>query len=67
MSCRTFNMTVSCSFVLFSSGVADSLYFIKEEENKSKAIKGNVDRVQGIKTYRKSKGKDPPVFTLGVG
>ena len=37
-SYRTFNMTVSCSFVLFSSGVADSRYFINEEDNKSKAM-----------------------------
>jgi len=41
--------------------------FHNEEGNKLKAIKDKVDRVQGIKMYRKSKGKDPPVLTLGVG
>jgi hypothetical protein len=51
----------------FSSGVADSRYFINGEDNKLKAIKGKVGRVQGIKMYRKSNGKDPPVLTLGVG
>jgi hypothetical protein len=66
ISCRTFNMTVSCSSV-FSSGGADSRYFINEEDNKLKVIKGKVGRVRGIKKYRKSKGKDPPVLTLGVG
>jgi hypothetical protein len=52
---------------VFSSGVVDSWYFINEEGRKLKAIKGKVGRVQGIKTYRKSKGKDPPVHTIGVG
>ena len=42
---------------VLSSDVSDSRYFINEEDNKLKAIKGVVGRVLGTATYRKSKGK----------
>jgi hypothetical protein len=40
---------------------------MNEEDNKLNAIKGKVGHVLGITTYRKSKGKVPPVLTLGAG
>jgi hypothetical protein len=52
---------------VFSSGDADSQYFTNEKDNKLKAIKGKVGPVQRIKTYRKSKGKLPPILNLGAG
>jgi hypothetical protein len=38
-----------------------------QKDNKLKAIKGMVGCVQGIKAYRNSKGKLPPILNVGAG